>query len=68
MIMPEMNGTDTFKRMKAINPEVKVIISSGYSMNNEAQLLLNLGARSFIQKPYTRSTLNDAIAAAIGDT
>jgi signal transduction histidine kinase/sensor domain CHASE-containing protein/ActR/RegA family two-component response regulator len=61
MVMPEMNGTDTFKQMKAVNPQVKVIISSGYSMNNEAQTLLNLGARTFIQKPYTRQTLAKAI-------
>jgi signal transduction histidine kinase/ActR/RegA family two-component response regulator len=61
MIMPEMNGTDAFKQMKSINPQVKVIISSGYSMNNEAQILLNLGARTFIQKPYTRQTLARAI-------
>jgi signal transduction histidine kinase len=64
MIMPEMNGTETFKQLKAINPAVKVIISSGFSMNNEAQQVLNLGAVSFIQKPYTRNTIIEAVASA----
>ncbi len=40
MIMPGMNGGDTFDRLKEINPDVKVLLSSGYSIDGQAQEIL----------------------------
>ncbi|MBA7555739.1 Chemotaxis protein CheY [subsurface metagenome] len=52
MIMPDMNGTATYNGLKEIDPGVKVILSSGYSRNGQAQELLNPGVKDFLQKPY----------------
>jgi PAS domain S-box-containing protein len=52
MIMPNKNGSEVFAELVKINPEVKVVIISGYSLDNEARQLLRAGANFFVQKPY----------------
>ncbi|MCX5883115.1 MAG: response regulator [Deltaproteobacteria bacterium] len=52
MIMPEMNGTETFNLLNQIQPGLKVLVSSGYSLSEEAVRISKLGCNSFIQKPY----------------
>jgi CheY-like chemotaxis protein len=52
MIMPEMNGKDTYDALKKINPEVKVLLVSGYSLNKQIEELMDLGCNGFIQKPF----------------
>lgn len=59
MLMPQIDGAEAFKRLKALNPDVKVIISSGYTQDGYEGIerLLKAGAVGFIQKPYTLQTL-----------
>jgi two-component system, cell cycle sensor histidine kinase and response regulator CckA len=57
MIMPQMGGKETFQAMRLIQPDVKVIIASGFSIEGEAQNLLENGARGFLQKPFQMSEL-----------
>ena len=52
MIMPGLSGGETFDLMKAIKPDVKVILSSGYSVNGMAVEIMNRGIKAFIQKPF----------------
>ena len=52
IIMPRMGGRETYERLREINPGVKVLLSSGYSENGQAQDILAAGARGFLQKPY----------------
>lgn len=52
MIMPSMSGRETYDRLKEINPGVKVILSSGYSIDGEAKKILERGVNGFIQKPF----------------
>ncbi len=52
MLMPGMSGGDVYDRLKTINPAVKVLLSSGFSLNNQAQNILYKGCNGFIQKPY----------------
>jgi CheY-like chemotaxis protein len=52
MIMPELDGRETFKRLKQIDPAVSVLISSGYSIEEIASDMLSLGCDDFIQKPF----------------
>ncbi len=61
MIMPEMGGAETFQCLKAANPDVRVILSSGYSMNGEASRIINQGCKGFIQKPFTIQLLSQRI-------
>jgi PAS domain S-box-containing protein len=61
MIMPGMSGAETFERLKAIDPGVNVLLSSGYTMNGPADDLLRRGGRGFIQKPFTIEQLDRKI-------
>jgi len=62
MIMPQMGGGETFDHLKAINPGLKVLLSSGYSINGQAQEILSRGCRGFIQKPFRLSELSQKIS------
>jgi len=52
LIMPVMGGGETFQNLKKLNPRVKVLLSSGYSINGLAQEVLDQGCQGFIQKPF----------------
>ncbi len=58
MIMPGMGGGKTFDGLKRIDPSVKVILASGYSMNTQTTEILNRGCRGFIQKPFSMAQLS----------
>ncbi len=64
MIMPKKNGTEVFHALQQINSDVCVIICSGFTMDGNAQGLIDAGACSFIQKPYRSATMAQALSAA----
>ncbi|MRR15415.1 MAG: PAS domain S-box protein [Deltaproteobacteria bacterium] len=61
MIMPGLNGAETYNQLKAINPHVKVILSTGYSGSEEAQRILDTGCSGLIQKPFRIEDLSQKI-------
>jgi PAS domain S-box-containing protein len=61
MVMPGLSGGDTFDLLKKINPEIKVILSSGYSQNGAATSILDRGCRAFIQKPFSLRDLSTKV-------
>ncbi len=61
LIMPEMNGNETFLRLRAINPEIKVLLASGYSFNGQADTLVQQGCNGFIQKPFNLVELSQKL-------
>jgi CheY-like chemotaxis protein len=61
MIMPVIGGGEAYDRMKEINPDIKVLLSSGYSINGQATEILKRGCDGFIQKPFTMRELSKAI-------
>jgi len=61
MIMPGMGGGETCDKMKEIYPTIKVLLSSGYSINGQAKEILKRGCNGFIQKPFTLSEVAKAI-------
>ena len=61
MIMPDMSGGETYDRMKDINPKVKVLLSSGYSINGQATEILDRGCNGFIQKPFKMKELSQKL-------
>lgn len=65
MVMPGMSGGEVFNRLKEINSDVRVLLSSGYSLTGEAQAILDRGCHGFIQKPYRISTLTKAISGIL---
>jgi len=52
MIMPEMSGYETFFKLKEINKDVRIVIISGYSENEEVLEMLEKGAVGFLRKPF----------------
>ena len=65
MIMPGMGGGETFDNLKAINPDIKVLLSSGYSINGQASKILERGCDGFIQKPFNLNQLSEKIQRII---
>ncbi len=65
MIMPDMGGGEVFDRLKEMNPEVRVLLSSGYSVNGQAMQILEKGCKGFIQKPFSLAELSQKIHAAL---
>ena len=61
MIMPDMSGSDTYDRMKEIDPDIKVLLSSGYSINGQATEILDRGCNGFIQKPFKMKELSQKL-------
>ncbi|MBW2610597.1 MAG: PAS domain S-box protein, partial [Deltaproteobacteria bacterium] len=58
MIMPDMSGSDTYDRMKKIDPDIKVLLFSGYSIDGQATKILDRGCNGFIQKPFKMKELS----------
>lgn len=65
MVMPDYNGLETFRELKKINKDVKVIVLSGYSMNDEINKTIEEGAIGFIQKPVSLKVLIAALKEAM---
>jgi PAS domain S-box-containing protein len=61
MIMPGIGGGETYDALKRIKPEVKVLLSSGYSIRGEAGEILKRGCDGFIQKPFNIKTLSQKL-------
>ena len=61
MVMPNMSGGEAYDRMKEINPDVKALLSSGYSIDGEATEILKRGCNGFIQKPFEINELSGRI-------
>jgi signal transduction histidine kinase/CheY-like chemotaxis protein len=65
MIMPDMGGGEVYDLLKAINPEAKVLLCSGYSIDGQAMEILDRGCNGFIQKPFDVKGLSGKIRAVI---
>ena len=58
MVMPVISGGGVYDRLLEINPDVRVLISSGYSQNSRVEALLKKGCSGFIQKPFSIQLLS----------
>ena len=61
MIMPKAGGHQTFFQIRAIDPEAKILLSSGFVSENEVQDLLSQGACGFLPKPHRLPVVAKAI-------
>jgi PAS domain S-box-containing protein len=62
MIMPGMGGGEVYDRMRLLNPNVKVLLSSGYSIDGQATEILKRGCEDFIQKPFSVRALSEIVS------
>jgi two-component system cell cycle sensor histidine kinase/response regulator CckA len=65
MIMPGMGGGETYDALKGIKPDVKILLSSGYSIDGEASEILKRGCDGFIQKPFNIKSLSQKLRKII---
>jgi CheY-like chemotaxis protein len=66
LIMPDIGGGEVYDRIKAINPGVKVLLSSGYSIGGQATDIMKRGCDGFIQKPFKANELSGKLKEIIG--
>lgn len=66
MQMPGMDGADTFRRLKSVDPSVRVILCSGGAAGPRVDQAIRDGALEFVQKPFSREEILDSLDRAIG--
>lgn len=66
LVMPGWGGQETFRALQAIDPSVKVVISTGYGHNEAVQALLDEGVAGFVPKPYTLRALTEVLSRVLG--
>ncbi len=64
LIMPDIGGGEVFDQLRAIRPDIKVLLASGYSMGDAAAIIAR-GCNGFIQKPFGMEKLSHAIREVI---
>ncbi len=65
MIMPRMNGRECYEELKRINPEVRIVLCSGYLHEEVLQELLENGLNGFLSKPFRSHELSKTIHEAL---
>jgi signal transduction histidine kinase len=65
MIMGEMNGIDSFRELKKINPKLRAILASGYDLAEKEQEIIAEGFAGLIKKPFISDTLLKAVSEAL---
>ena len=66
--MPGIDGLETLRRLKKLNPDPPVVMATAYASIELAVDAMKLGARDFVRKPMTPKVLRDAVAAALAKT
>jgi PAS domain S-box-containing protein len=65
IVMPDMSGGDVYDRLKEINPDVKVLLASGYSIDDQAREIMERGCDDFIQKPFNLKSMSEKISGIL---
>lgn len=65
MVLPKISGKDVYLEMKKLNPDLKVLLNSGFKEDDRVKQVLALGVRHFIEKPYSFDQLSKAVKKAI---
>jgi PAS domain S-box-containing protein len=65
MTMPKMDGQETYRALRALDPEVRVVLSSGYNEQDATDRFAGRALAGFIQKPYTLDTLASVMREAV---
>ncbi len=68
VILPDLSGEQVFTALKQINPNVIVVLASGYSVNKQINALLNQGCADFVQKPFQSQSLSNKVRFALNRT
>ncbi len=64
-IMPVMDGSETFEKLKQIDPDARILLCSGYSKDEKIDALLTAGAYGFLEKPFEINALSQELSRAL---
>jgi CheY-like chemotaxis protein len=67
MVLPDVSGGEVYDSLKSVDPGAKVLLSSGYSIDGQAERILGRGCDDFIQKPFTIEQLSQKIGIMLGE-
>jgi CheY-like chemotaxis protein len=67
MVMPGMDGGETFDGLRTLDPDVKVLLISGYGLNGRIKEIRRQGCRGFLQKPFTILQLSEKIKTILAE-
>ena len=62
LTMPHMDGAEAFGELRRLNPQVRIVLASGYSHEDVASRFAGKGLDGVLQKPYTLLKLREALA------
>ncbi len=65
LIMPGMGGGEVYDRLNTIDADIRVLLSSGYSINNQAKMIIDRGGKGFLQKPFSFNELSVKVNEAM---
>jgi DNA-binding NtrC family response regulator len=65
LTMPRLNGVETLEALKHIDPDVRVIVSSGFDGRDVAERVERLPVAGFLKKPYPLASLVAAVESAL---
>lgn len=65
LIMPEMGGTQCLRELLEENPNIKVIVASGFSVDGPAEETIRIGAKAFVSKPYQANQFLQVVRRAL---
>jgi PAS domain S-box-containing protein len=65
MVMPHMDGRTTYLALRDMRPDLRVVLTTGFALNEEAQRILDLGVREFIAKPFSVELLSQVMARTV---
>jgi CheY-like chemotaxis protein len=66
VVMPVMGANELLPRIKGEKPELKVLLTSGYSEAEARRMCADFPGAAFIQKPYTAQEIARAVAQLLG--
>jgi PAS domain S-box-containing protein len=67
LTMPHLDGVETFRELRQIDPDCRVVLTSGYNEQEAIQGFLGKGLAGFVQKPFLRADLMNAMRKALGE-
>ena len=61
IVMPKMSGGEVYEKLKEVNPHVKVLFSSGYTIGSQEKEIIRRESNGFIQKPFNAKVLSQKV-------
>ena len=66
LTMPHMDGEQTFGELRRLRPDVRVVLMSGFNVQEAVVRFTGKGLASFLQKPFALAELRDVLRSVLG--